>query len=154
MNDSASIHVLLIEDSLGDALMVTRRLAREGPARNPIDVERASTLQRGLDLLGKGNTDVVLLDLHLPDSAGAETVRRVREAYPRLPIVVFSGGGDPGLPVRSLQAGAQDYLGKSDFESEPLISRILTSIERMQIQDEQQRVQNQLEETEIGRAHV
>jgi signal transduction histidine kinase len=148
MNDSASIHVLLIEDSLGDALMVTRRLAREGPARNPIDVERASTLQRGLDLLGKGNTDVVLLDLHLPDSTGVDTVLRVREAFPHIPIVVFSSGGDPGVPIRSLQAGAQDYLGKGEFESEPLFHRLRAAIERMQIQDDQQRVQNQLEETD------
>ena len=124
MNDSASIHLLLIEDSLGDALMVTRRLAREGGARDPIEVQRATTLQQGLDLLGKGQTDVVLLDLHLPDSAGVDTVLRVREAYPREPIVVFSSGGDPGLPIRSLQAGAQDYLGKGEFESEPLFHRL------------------------------
>ena len=146
MKSAATIRALMIEDSLGDALIVMQLLSRAEGVR--VEVDRAATLQQGLDFLGKGRTDVVLLDLHLPDSAGAETVRRVREAYPRLPIVVFSGGGDPGLPVRSLQAGAQDYLGKSDFESEPLVNRILTSIERMQIQDEQQRVQNQLEETD------
>ena len=148
MNDSAAIHLLLIEDSLGDALMVTRRLAREGDARAPIELERASTLQRGLDLLGKGRTDVVLLDLNLPDSSGVGTVLRVREADARVPIVVFSSGGDPGVPIRSLQAGAQDYLGKGEFESEPLFHRLRAAIERMQIQDEQQRVQNELEEAE------
>jgi hypothetical protein len=89
MNDSASIHLLLIEDTLGDALMVTRRRARESGARDPIEVQRATTLQQGLDLLGKG-----------------------------------------------------------EFESEPLVHRLRAAIERMQIQDEQLRVQFQLEETE------
>src|SRR5262249_4549531 len=89
MNHSATIRALLIEDSLGDALRVIQRLAQGADAHDQIEVERATTLQRGLDLLGKGCTDVVLLDLHLPDSAGAETVRRVREAHPLMPIVVF-----------------------------------------------------------------
>jgi signal transduction histidine kinase len=145
MAQQSTIRALLVEDSAGDAMRVMQHLARSTPH---VEMDRATTLQQGLDLLGKGRTDVVLLDLHLPDSSGAETVRRVRDAYPRVPIVVFSSGGDPGLPVRSLQAGAQDYLGKNDFESEPLLNRILTSIERMQIHDEQQRVQHQLEETE------
>jgi signal transduction histidine kinase len=146
MKPLATIRALLIEDSLGDALRVMQRLERGNGPR--VEVERVTTLQHGLDFLVKNCTDVVLLDLHLPDSSGSETVRRVRDAYPRVPIVVFSSGGDPGLAIRSIQAGAQDYLGKNDFESEPLLNRILTSIERMQIQDEQQRVQNQLEETE------
>ena len=66
MKPPATIRALLIEDSLGDALMVMQRLARGSGSR--VEVERATTLQQGLDLLGKGRTDVVLLDLHLPDS--------------------------------------------------------------------------------------
>src|SRR5262245_10269116 len=121
----ATVRALLIEGSPGDALTLTQRLERGNGTR--VEVERVATLQQGLDLLGKDRTDVVLLDLHLPDSSGAETVMRVREAYPRLPIVVFSAGGDPDLSMRSLQAGAQDYLGKHDFASEALLHRILTS---------------------------
>ena len=142
----ATIRALLIEDSLGDALMVMQRLARGNGPR--VEVERVRTLQHGFDFLAKARTDVVLLDLHLPDSSGTETVRRVREAV--------SAPADRGVLERR-RPGASDpldpcrragLLGKNDFESEPLLGRILTSIERMQIQERQQRVQNQLEETE------
>jgi signal transduction histidine kinase len=63
--------------------------------------------------------------------------------------VCSRAGGRPGVcRFRSLQAGAQDYLGKGEFESEPLFNRLRAAIERMAIQDEQQRVQCQLEEAE------
>jgi signal transduction histidine kinase len=141
--------VLLIEDDLGDALLVTRRLERELGSLDRISLDRVSTLQEGIDRLGKHATDVVLLDLHLPDSTGTDTVRRLREADPSVPIVVFTSAGEGDLPVRALKAGAQDYLGKGDFETGPLIHRCLRyAIERVRLLDEKQRLQSQLEEAE------
>jgi signal transduction histidine kinase len=144
-----TIRVLLIEDDLGDALLVTRRLERELGSLENIRLDRALTLAEGIDRLGKESTDAVLLDLHLPDSAGADTVRRLREADPNVPIVVFTSAGDGDLPLRALKAGAQDYLGKGDFETGPLIHRCLRyAIERARIVGEKQRLQEQLDEAE------
>jgi response regulator of citrate/malate metabolism len=141
--------VLLVEDDLGDALLVTRRLERELGSLDSIKLERATTLAEGIHLLGKQKTDVVLLDLHLPDSAGSDTVRRLRDADAVVPIVVFTSAGDGDLPLRALKAGAQDYLGKGDFDTGPLIHRCLRyAIERARIVDEKQRLQEQLDETE------
>jgi len=143
------IRVLLIEDDLGDALLVTRRLERELGTLDSIRLDRATTLAEGIDLLGKRETDVVLLDLHLPDSAGTDTVRRLREADATVPIVVFTSAGDGDLPLRALKAGAQDYLGKGDFDTGPLIHRCLRhAIERTRIVAEKQRLQEQLDEAE------
>jgi signal transduction histidine kinase len=143
------IRVLLIEDDLGDALLVTRRLERELGSLDKVVLERALTLGEGIDLLGKKETDVVLLDLHLPDSAGSDTVRRLRDADPSVPIVVFTSAGDGDLPLRALKAGAQDYLGKGDFDTGPLIYRCLRyAIERTRIVDEKQRLQDRLDEAE------
>jgi two-component system, cell cycle sensor histidine kinase and response regulator CckA len=148
MQDSP-IRVLLIEDDLGDALLVTRRLERELGSLESIRLERATTLAEGIDVLGKRGVDVVLLDLHLPDSAGSDTVRRLREAEATVPIVVFTSSGEGDLPLRALKAGAQDYLGKGDFDTGPLIHRCLRyAIERTRIVEEKQRLQDQLDEAE------
>src|SRR5688572_16553516 len=131
------IRVLLIEDDLGDALLVTRRLERELGSLDKVVLERATTLHEGIDLLGKREADVVLLDLHLPDSAGTDTVRRLREADPNVPVVVFTSASEGELPLRALKAGAQDYLVKGDFETGPLIHRCLRhAIERTRIVEE------------------
>jgi len=150
MNGSAaSIHLLLVEDSLGDALMVTRRLERELSSLETVAVERATTLAEAIDRLGKQETDVVLLDLHLPDSAGSETVRKLREVAPTVPIVVLTSATDRDLPLQVLEAGAQDYLGKGDFETGPLLYRCLRyAIERKRIVEEKQRLQDRLDEAE------
>ena len=143
------IRVLLIEDDLGDALLVTRRLERELGSLDKVALERATTLHEGIDLLGKREADVVLLDLHLPDSAGTDTVRRLREADPNVPVVVFTSAGEGELPLRVLKAGAQDYLGKGDFDTGPLIHRCLRhAIERTRIVEEKQRLQERLDEAE------
>jgi signal transduction histidine kinase len=144
-----AIRILLVEDDLGDALLVTRRLERELGSLESIVLDRATTLQEGIDHLGKRKSDVVLLDLHLPDSVGSDTVRRLREVDPSVPIVVFTSSGDGDLPLRALKAGAQDYLGKGDFETGPLIHRCLRyAIERMRIFEEKQRLQDELDEAE------
>ena len=70
------IHVLLIEDDEVDAAQV-RRTLRDEPGS--FHLHWVSTLQEGLDCLGKGEIDVVLLDLYLPDSRGVDTVVRLRE---------------------------------------------------------------------------
>jgi signal transduction histidine kinase len=149
MSHSAAIRALLIEDSLGDAMLVTRRLEQELGSLESIQLERATTLAEGIDVLGKNHIDVVLLDLSLPDSAGSDTVRRLREADAAVPIVVLTNASDGDLPLRALQEGAQDYLGKIDFEAGPLIHRCLRyAIERARIVDEKQRLQEQLDRVE------
>ena len=110
-----SIRILLVEDSLPDALLVTRRLEMELGSLRQIEFERTSSLEEAIHHLRNKPADVVLLDLNLPDSAGTETVRRLRASEPKVPILVYASAGEVGLPLSALQAGAQDFLGKGDF---------------------------------------
>src|SRR5512134_3244444 len=103
-------HVLLIEDEPVDAARVRRSL-RDQPGTG-LGLEHVTTLQSGLDRLARGDVDAVLLDLDLPDSRGIETVVRVHEPDPTLPIVVFTGDAADETAVAALAAGAQDFLVK------------------------------------------
>ncbi|TMA35244.1 MAG: response regulator [Deltaproteobacteria bacterium] len=143
-----SIRILLVEDSLPDALLVTRRLEMELGSLRQIEFERTSSLEEAIHHLRNKPADVVLLDLNLPDSAGTETVRRLRAAEPKVPILVYASAGEVGLPLRALQAGAQDFLSKGDFEYGSLIDRIRSVIERTRIFGEMQRFQSDLEDAE------
>ena len=51
-----------------------------------------------------------MLDLGLPDSQAYETVRKVRQLAPLIPIVVLTGACDEELGVEAVREGAQDYL--------------------------------------------
>src|SRR3984893_6752142 len=124
-NDTTNI--LLIEDNPGDADPVRLRLI-EG--RSPVKVNCVSRLSDGLASLTAETPSVVLLDLNLPDSHGAETFRRVMEHSPNVPVVVLSGQDEEALAMKCVHQGAQDYLIKGNISSKQLERAIRYAVER------------------------
>jgi signal transduction histidine kinase len=125
--DPQRTHVLLIEDNPGDADLVRLRLT-EGESH--VKVDCVNRLSDGLASLASETPSVVLLDLNLPDSHGAETFRRVRDHSPNVPIVVLSGQDDQALAERAVNQGVQDYLVKGDISSKHLERAIRYAVER------------------------
>jgi len=120
-------NVLLIEDNPGDADLVRLRLV-EG--QSPVKVNCVNRLSDGLASLTSETPSVVLLDLNLPDSHGAETFRRVMEHSPNVPVVVLSGQDDEALAMRAVHSGVQDYLVKNNLSSQHLERAIRYAVER------------------------
>ena len=120
-------HVLLIEDNPGDADLVRLRLV-EG--KTPVVVNWVSLLSEGLANLAKESPSVILLDLNLPDSHGADTFRRVLEQAPGVPVVVLSGQDDEALAIKAVNQGVQDYLVKGDITAKHLERAIRYAVER------------------------
>jgi len=122
------IRVLHVEDSPGDARLMHEFLREEG--RSDLDWHLAQRVDEALDLLAAEPFDVVLLDLSLPDARGLETVHRICEAAPQVPIVVLTGLDDENLAVRAVQVGAQDYLIKGQLDGHGCLRSIRYAIER------------------------
>lgn len=120
-------HVLLIEDNPGDADLVRLRLV-EG--KSAVDVNCVDRLSEGLASLARKQPSVVLLDLNLPDSQGAETFRKVLEKAPDVPVVILSGHDDENLAIKALHQGVQDYLVKGSFTSAGLDRAMRYAVER------------------------
>jgi signal transduction histidine kinase len=145
--DSPEItRVLLIEDEPEDVALARRSLA--GPAAPRFSIEDVATLEAGIDRLGRGDLDVVLLDLRLPDSGGVDTVVRLRERDPTIPIVVFTVTGDDRTAVAALAAGAEDYLVKEEISGSLLRRTILHARARRRIAREDRRALQRLHEVE------
>jgi FixJ family two-component response regulator len=73
---------------------------------------------------------VVLLDLNLPDSHGAQTFRNVLNQAPGVPVVVLSGMEDEELALEALHQGVQDYLVKGAFDGKQLERSLRYAIAR------------------------
>jgi DNA-binding NarL/FixJ family response regulator len=142
--EDRNVHVLLIEDDPEDVNLVERSLGKPFGPSHPFSLEHTAALQEGLDRLGKGDTDVLLLDLDLPDSQGVDTVVRVRERDSEVPIVVFTMIGDDDTALRALKAGAQDYLVKSELNGSLLSRAIRYAIERRRARHENEQLQERL----------
>jgi signal transduction histidine kinase len=142
------LRVLLIEDEPIDVMAVRRDLVRASEDASRFDLEHAATLQAGLDRLGKGDVDVVLLDLHLPDGDGPDAVRRVREADAEVPIVTLTVAEGEALALAALRAGAQDHLVKGEVQGSSLRRALRHAIERQLIARESHRRQHRRFEIE------
>jgi sigma-B regulation protein RsbU (phosphoserine phosphatase) len=125
--EQQTTQVLLIEDNPGDADLVRLRLVE---SKSPVNVNCVSRLSEGLAFLTRETPSVVLLDLNLPDSHGAETFRRVMEHAPHVPVVVLSGQDDEALAIKAVHQGVQDYLLKGNISSKHLERSIRYAVER------------------------
>jgi CheY-like chemotaxis protein len=111
------LRILLVEDSVADAVLTQRALEAGDNPRIALTV--AGSLREGIDRVAQG-FDAILLDLTLPDSLGPDTVVRMRAAAREVPIVVLSGSDDPTTVDRCLQAGAHAYREKGRVDPEEL----------------------------------
>jgi signal transduction histidine kinase len=126
-NSDSSNRVLLIEDNPGDADLVRLRLVETKPT---VDISCVKRLSEGLASLSENPPALILLDLNLPDSQGAETFRKVLEKAPGVPVVILSGQNDEALAIKALHQGVQDYLVKGAITSVELDRSMRYAIER------------------------
>jgi len=76
------------------------------------DVTVAEDGLRAVELAATDLPDVILLDLGMPVLDGLGACRRIRAAFPRIPIVIVSGHTDEDSVRAAFEAGATDYLTK------------------------------------------
>jgi two-component system, OmpR family, response regulator RegX3 len=114
------VHILVVEDEDAIADPLVAGLRREG-----YHVSRVAT---GEGALEAAPTDLVLLDLRLPDLDGLDVCRRIRE-HSRVPIIVLTARGEEADRVVGLELGADDYLVKP-YGMRELIARIRAVMRR------------------------
>ena len=122
--DSNKLRILLIEDNPGDVRLVQEALSQTQSGLS-MEVVVAGKLAEGLPKLSSQKIDVILLDLHLPDSFGYKTFVRLRSQCPHVPVVVLSSSGSEDLAVKTVNEGAQDYLFKDSLDNHSLVVRTI-----------------------------
>jgi len=136
-----NLHVLVVEDNTADAVLLRQMFQKE--ATDSFHLVHLKTLAEALVHLEQGETDIVLLDLGLPDGHGIDTIRRVKAIAPELPVIVLTGLEDEVLAARAMKEGAQDYLIKGQIENRALPRALRHAVERHRLQTETDLIRNQ-----------
>jgi DNA-binding response OmpR family regulator len=76
------------------------------------EVRIAENGRLGLLALDTFVPDVVLLDMHMPEMDGLETLKRIAARAPSLPVIMVTVNDDVETTARLLQLGAADYVPK------------------------------------------
>jgi PAS domain S-box-containing protein len=127
------VRVLVVEDNPADVDLLREILPETGPPG--FDIQSVSRLSEALARLKESGSDVVLLDLGLPDSQGLETFRVLSRTAPHLPIIVLTGNSDREMALAAVKEGAQDYILKGRIDGEALARSVRFAIERKRSED-------------------
>lgn len=115
--------LLVVEDDEAIGRSLVQALAGHGAV-----VGWARTGSQALGLAGP-TTDLILLDLGLPDIDGVEVCRRLRDRYPQLDIIAVTARSEEIDVVVGLDAGADDYITKP-FRLAELLARVRARLRR------------------------
>ncbi|WP_194713205.1 response regulator [Noviherbaspirillum soli] len=114
-NNGKTIKVLIADDhaivreGLKQILADTTNIVVEGEAENGLS---AVQLVRGCD------SNVLLLDISMPDRSGIEVLKQIRKEKPALAVLMLSMHREDQYAVRALKAGASGYLNKQSAPAE------------------------------------
>jgi DNA-binding response OmpR family regulator len=116
--------VLVVDDDVRLYELLASYLEQNGVS--PAHANRGS---RALDLLGREAFDAVLLDVMMPEMDGLHVLRKLRERWPGLPVIMLTAKGDETDRVVGLELGADDYLPKP-FSPRELLARLKAVLRR------------------------
>ena len=148
-----NVKALMIEDNTADARLLREILAESEHIEFRLTV--VNSLADGITNLKRGEFDIVLLDLNLPDSQGLDSVSQLLSAHTRTPVVVLTGTESDELGLLAVAAGAQDFLTKGQLNRASAVRTIRFAIERFHALTRQQyeavRATGEKMQDEIGR---
>lgn len=117
------VKILIVEDEEKIMRFLELELIHEG-----YEVLKASNGRVGLEIVEKGEADLMLLDIMIPEINGLEVLRRLRKTSD-LPVIMLTARDAVMDKVSGLDAGADDYITKP-FAIEELLARIRVTLKK------------------------
>jgi PAS domain S-box-containing protein len=101
-------------------------------------VTSETTVVRALSHLRDGGVDCVISDYEMPTTDGIEFLEIVREEYPDLPFILFTGKGSEEVASEAIAAGVTDYMqkGLGSDQYEVLANRVRNAVEQYRTQQQ------------------
>jgi len=119
--------VLLVDDE-----PELRSLLAEYFGRNGFEVAQAADAAAARARVAERVPDVAVLDINMPGENGLSLARALREAHPRLGVVMLTTAGEAIDRIVGLEVGADDYVAKP-FELRELLARVRAVLRRLQV---------------------
>ncbi|MCG2704361.1 MAG: diguanylate cyclase [Candidatus Omnitrophica bacterium] len=108
-------------------------------------IETAESAAIGMDVALNGNLDCILLDCCMPAVGGIDMLRKLKSdpLLKFIPVIMLTGLEDEDAIVEGLDAGADDYVGKSN-SAKIIIARVKAALRVKRLQDEVKRINETL----------
>lgn len=109
--------ILVIDDDPDMCLLLKQFLTR-----HHYEVQTAHNGRLGLETLYSFRPDLVMTDFRLGDFDGGELLSRIKEKFPKVPVIIITGYSDMRIATNMMRQGAYDYITKPLFPDEILLT--------------------------------
>jgi PAS domain S-box-containing protein len=132
---SAEYRILHVDDEPNFASTTAAYLERES---DWFHIETAMSADDGLAILDQGEFDCTVSDYDMPGTNGIDFLEAVRDDYPDLPFILFTGKGTEEIASQAISAGVTDYLQKEGGSDQYtlLANRIENAVEKYRAEQE------------------
>jgi len=146
---SQTVTVLHVDDDESFRDLTDEVLQQE---RDTFDIVSVRSASRALELLAEEQVDCIVSDYDMPRMDGIEFLEAVRDRYPTLPFVLFTGKGSEKVASDAFSAGATDYVQKSGGTGvyTVLAKSIENAVEKERTRQQHQRHLKAIENAEEG----
>ena len=117
-----TLRIFNMENNMHDTYLIKNALSET--FSEEFEFDYAPSIQESFEKIDAVEQDLIILDLGLNDSAGYATIKRVKDKYPKTPIVVYSGDSHEEAVTSILNAGADVYINKNDSHISELVGVI------------------------------
>ncbi|MDB2239220.1 hybrid sensor histidine kinase/response regulator [Halorubrum ezzemoulense] len=134
-DQNESIKILHVDDEPGFADMAATFIERED---DRFDVKTVTSPDEGLQHIKTEPVDCIVSDHDMPEQTGIEFLESVRDEYPSLPFILYTGKGSETIASDAISAGVTDYLQKGNGTSQytVLTNRIRNAVDKYHTQTE------------------
>jgi two-component system nitrogen regulation response regulator NtrX len=109
------------------------------------EIATAASGQEGIDILQEAQPSIVMLDISMePGIDGIETLRRIKEIRPELPVIMITGHGEIETAVKTIKMGAYDFIQKPLALEQVLLS-VRHGLEDRKLREENESLRKSIE---------
>lgn len=106
--------ILIVDDDEGLVHFLSRFFSKQG-----YEVQSSNSGSKALEMASEQSFDLILLDYKMPGMTGLDTLRQIRQAQVKTPIIIMTAYGTTDTAIEAMKLGAYDYLLKP-FDREEL----------------------------------
>ncbi|MDZ7265755.1 MAG: sigma-54 dependent transcriptional regulator [candidate division KSB1 bacterium] len=133
--------ILVVDDDRNICKMIEINLRKE----KEYVVETANSGEACLKMIRENVPDLILLDIQMPGIDGIETLTRIRNEEPRIPVVMMSAHGTIEKAVKSMKLGAYDFIQKP-FPSDRLLVTVRNALTTSSLRQEIDSLRSELKD--------
>jgi signal transduction histidine kinase/DNA-binding response OmpR family regulator len=141
MSERKVLRILIIDDDMVDAKIISRSIAKTGFYS---EIQIVLFAHEAFKIVTEQFFDLIFLDYRLSDSDGLTFLKKIRQQNIETPVIFITSHGDEKIAIESIREGASDYIPKSLLTPDGLSQSIRNTFKSYESAQERKKIELEL----------